>query len=188
MNSFDITELNRRVANLLTLGTVIDADYGQARVRVQIGEIATTWLPWMTRRAGGDSDWWAPEIGEQVMVLSPSGELAQGIVLLSLYSDAHPAPVNEPTQHHSRYADGAVLEYDRKTHHLKAQLPAGATAEVIADGGVTIVGDVSVTGHITASGDISDHTRSMQAGRDIYNGHDHTGDSGGKTSTPGAQQ
>lgn len=186
--SYDITELDRRVANLLTLGTVLAADYGQARVRVRIGEIVTTWLPWMTHRAGGDSDWWAPEIGEQVMVLSPSGELAQGIVLLSLYSDAHPAPANEPTQHQSRYADGAVLEYNRESHHLKAHLPAGATAELIADGGVAIVGDVSVTGHITATGDITDHTRSMQADRAIYNGHDHTGDSGGKTSTPEAQQ
>lgn len=127
--SFAITELDRRVASLIRFGTVSEADYDQARVRVSMGEAESHWLPWLTMRAGGDRTWWAPEVGEQVLVLAPSGELAQGVVLGSLYQSAHPAPASSPDVDRREYKDGAVLEYNRKTHHLKAVIPGSTELE-----------------------------------------------------------
>lgn len=183
--TFEVTELHRRLANLIRLGRVIAADYAGdiPRLRIRIGELETAWLPVMTSRAGGDNCWWPVEIGEQVLVLSPSGDLAQGVVLGSLHQQAYPAPGHAVHVHRVVYGDGAVIEYDRKAHALKAVLPAGATTQLVSPGGVHIVGDVEVEGHIRASGDITDHTRSMQADRDIYNGHSHPGVVSGPSST-----
>lgn len=41
----------------------------------------TDWLQWLARRAGGVRAWWAPSVGEQVMVLVLSGELNATFVL-----------------------------------------------------------------------------------------------------------
>jgi len=170
-NEYEITELNRRVSNLIRIGVVEQFDAANAMVRIRIGGTLTTWLAWLTHRAGDDISWHAPDIGEQVMVLAPSGELSQAVVLKGLYQNSNPPPVNDPNKHHIRYKDGAVIEYDRATHHLKAILPAGATTELVstggltieatdgvlinaASGGVRIIGDLEVIGSIDATENI----------------------------------
>ncbi len=190
MFEFEITELNRRVANMVRLGRVAAIDYEGSipRVRVRIEPLTTAWLPLLSLRAGGDKHWWPVELDEQVLVLSSSGELNQGVVLGSLHQQNFAAPANTTDVHRMTYSDGAVIEYDRVAHRLSAVLPAGATTRLISDGGVSIVGDVTVTGNITASEDITDHTRSMQADRDIYNRHVHPGVSTGKSSTKATVQ
>jgi phage baseplate assembly protein V len=152
--SFDATEQDRRLSNLIRFGTIAQADYLAAKVRVQAGDILTGWLPWLTQRAGGDISWHAPEIGEQVIILAPSGELNQGVVLTGLYQTACPQPAETPEKHLVHYLDGAVIEYDRASHHLKAVLPGGATTELISTGGITINGDITLTGTLTASVDV----------------------------------
>ena len=80
-----LADINSRLARMMRIGTVVELDEAAARVRVTCGagdgKITTAWLPWITARAGPDRTWWALEPGEQVMVLSPSGEMAQGVVL-----------------------------------------------------------------------------------------------------------
>lgn len=151
---FEVTELDRRLSNLIRLGRIEQADYAAGKVRVKVGENVTTWLPWLTQRAGGDVTWHAPEVGEQVVILAPSGELNQGVVLAAVFQSAYPQPVNNKDKHHVKYQDGAVVEYDRAAHHLKAVLPAGATVELVADGGISITGDITLTGTLTASVDV----------------------------------
>ncbi len=174
---FEITELNRRLANILCLGTIkaIDTSSNIPRARVKIGDIETAWLAMLMPRAGNDISFWSYEEGEQVLVLSPSGDMAQGVIIGSVNQRSIPAAANSSDVHRTKYADGAVIEYDRKAHHLKAVLPGGAKTMLISDGGVSIVGDVTVTGNIKATGNITDHTRSMQSDREIYNEHDHSG-------------
>lgn len=134
----DTAELERTRANLVQFGTVAEADYAAARVRVKLGELVTAWLPWLSVRAGGDRTWSAPEIGEQVSVLCPDGDPAGGIVLGAIYCTAHAAPADAATVARTTYADGAVIEYDRAAHRLSAALPPGATVNLVADGGATI--------------------------------------------------
>ena len=154
---FRLVELARRLANVVRPGVVTALDLVNERVRVKYAEeksALTDWLPWVATRAGGDASWWAPEVGEQVLLLAPSGELSQAIVLGSLYSDAHPAPSSDPDKHLVRYSDGAEIEYDRAAHRLRAVLPAGGAAEITAPDGVTITGDVMVTGDVTIEGGV----------------------------------
>lgn len=147
-------DLERRLVNLLRWGRITETIEAQARCRVRVGELETVPLPWLTLRAGPDATWWAPEEDEQVLVLSPSGDLAQGVILPAVYQSQHPAPANLTHVHRHKYADGAVLEYDRNQHRLTAQLPPGATLVVNADGGLSVTGDIAVTGTVTVSGDV----------------------------------
>ena len=154
--SWAVVELERRVANLVRSGLVYSADYDAAKVRVRYdtdaagAPVLTAPLPWFARRSGEDGDWWAPEVGEEVAILSPSGDLLQGMVLPALYRQAYPAPETVPTRHVRRYADGAVFMYDREAHHLEATLPAGSSAVIESDA-VTIR---CVTATIEASGQV----------------------------------
>ena len=155
----DTAELERARANLVQIGTVDEADYAKARVRVKLGGLTTAWLPWLSVRAGGDRTWSAPEAGEQVAVLCPDGDPAGGIVLGSIYCTAHGAPADAATVARTTYADGAVIEYDRAAHRLSATLPAGGTVDLVADGGMTINAQGGVTlnasgGDVVVQGDV----------------------------------
>lgn len=110
---FRLTELERKLNNLVRAGTVAEADYAAAKVRVTIGPIITGWLPWLTTRAGGDRSWWAPEAGEQVVVLAPAGELAQAWVLPAGFSHLAPAPAASADVLRAVFGDGLVIEHDR---------------------------------------------------------------------------
>ena len=130
------------------------------------------------------------------MLLSPSGDLAQAVVAGSLYRDSMPAPASEPGKSVTVYGDGAIVEYDSEAHSLRAELPGGATAALIAPGGIriegdtTIVGEVAIEGGATISQDlavtgesrgktivgdttVSDLNGTMQEMRGFYNIHTH---------------
>ena len=163
--------------------------------KVQVGDLKTAWLPMLVERAGGDQSSWLLEVDEQVLVLSPSGELDQGVIVGALNQANTPSPAKRASIHQHNYADGAVISYDREAHALNADLPEGVTVTISAKGGLTftgdltlagsmgMTGDLSVTGNISATADISDKTRSMQADRLIYNTHKHTGVLSGNSAT-----
>lgn len=135
-----LSELDRRLANLLRYGTIAQLDEARARATVDLGDITTEWLPWFALRAGADTAWWAPEPGEQVMVFSPSGELAMGTILPGIYSDAHPANGDRKTLQRTTYADGTVVQYDRVAHQLKVDATAsnGTVLVDVGSGSVTV--------------------------------------------------
>lgn len=131
MSQFRIGDIERRLHNLIRPGTVLEADYQKARVRVKMGSNTSAWLPWVTQRAGGDRIWHPPEIGEQVLVIAPSGELAAGFVLSGgIYKQDHPANGDRATISRTTYADGAVVEYDRENHAYLMNVPQGGTITV----------------------------------------------------------
>lgn len=119
------------------------------RVLVQIGGASKgsyirNWMPWTTARAGYDGEWWAPELDEQVVVLAPSGNLAQGIIVGSLFrgaltfdSQADKIIARDPTpnaseiekQIHKRvYKDGSTITYDRNKHSLSSVIKTAPDA------------------------------------------------------------
>ena len=131
MNSFEITELDRRISNLIQVGTVSEADYSKAKLKVKIGEIVTDWLPWLTKRASNDTTWWAQEVGEQVIVLAPSGELTQAVILPALYQNAHPAIDDNVDVSKTIYKDGTFTTYNRDSHVLTVDVNKDGKVEVI---------------------------------------------------------
>ncbi|WP_282338499.1 phage baseplate assembly protein V [Pseudomonas sp. PS02288] len=174
------TELARRLENLIRLGTVAEVDHAAARCRITAGNLTTNWLAWVALRAGASQDWDPPSIGEQCLVFSPSGDPAQGIALVGIYSEAHPAPANSATVRRRAYPDGALIQYDHASHMLHATLPAGGRAVLEAPAGVLILGNVDITGTVTVSQDV------VASGISLVN-HDHGGVQPGNGTT-GAPQ
>lgn len=140
MLDMDENEIHRRILNMIRKGVVMDVAHASVppTCRVSTGDLQTTWLPWIALAAGETIEWNPPSIGEQVLVLSPSGDPAQGVVLRGLYSDYASSPSNSPDKHTRVYPDGAAIEYDHATHSLKANLPSGATMLVVAPGKITV--------------------------------------------------
>lgn len=150
----NITDLLRRLENLIRLGIIAAVDHQAARCTVKSGGLSIPNLPWLALRAGDSRDWDPPTVGEQCILIAPSGEPAQGIALVGLYSQQRPAPSNSATVRRRKYPDGAVIDYDHGTHTLSCTLPAGGKAQLTAPGGVTIHGNVDITGTVTVSTDV----------------------------------
>lgn len=179
MSSYELTEVLRQLSNMVSAGVVDEVRYSPYAVRVKIGSLTTPWLPPLVGRAGNNRQWDPLEVGEQVVVLCPDGNPAQGWVIGVGYSEANPAPSANPDKTVTLFGDDGRFEYDRFAHHLAISLPAGATVSLHAEGGITVTGDLLVNGNITATKDITDKKRSMVADRDIFNQHQH------KDVTPG---
>ncbi|MCZ8010297.1 phage baseplate assembly protein V, partial [Pseudomonas aeruginosa] len=114
----DFAALSRMIENLIRLGTIAAVDHAAQRVRVLTGDLLTGWLPWASPRAGADREWNAPTLNEQVLLFSPSGQTANGVVLTGLFSDLIPPNGDRDALHRTTYRDGAVIEYDSAAHHL----------------------------------------------------------------------
>jgi phage baseplate assembly protein V len=112
-------ELERRIANLIRYGTIAAVDHGAVTVRVNLGEITTGAVRWASARAGTTTTWSPPTVGEQVMLVSPNGDLSAGTAIVGLYSDAHPSPSSSPDEHVVNYPDGARTTYNHATGDLR---------------------------------------------------------------------
>lgn len=139
-----VVELQRRLANIVRKGTVYELDADAARARVKYDEqddgtpVVTTWLQWGVRRAGPDRTWWAPEVGEQVLILSPAGDLRQAVIVCSLWREAYPPNGDAADLTRTDFADGSYVEHDRETGNLTIRATGNIT--ITADGNVDING------------------------------------------------
>lgn len=122
-------EADRRIANVVTLGTVISIDNGTGRARVRVGELETPLIPVMQMRSGTIRMHWMPSPGEQVSIIAPSGDMARAFVLGAL-------PI-----------DGNMVAPDAGSPTMDL---GGGTMRVI--GNLYVDGDIEVTGDVTASG------------------------------------
>ncbi|MED5596115.1 phage baseplate assembly protein V [Janthinobacterium sp. P210006] len=148
----DLSDLSRLLQNMIRLGTIAEVD--GAKARVQLGPTLTTeWLKWITPRAGNTRFWSAPTVGEQVVVLSPGGDLTRGTTLPALFSQAFDAPELNQSVHTTHYPDGAVVQYDHAAHALTANLPGG-TATITADKVTSNAPSTICTGDLTVMGNL----------------------------------
>ncbi|CAI1510092.1 phage baseplate assembly protein V [Serratia fonticola] len=131
-----LSELARAVRNLIRIGVVADVNIDEGCCRVQTGGNTTAWLNWLTCRAGRSRTWWAPSIGEQVLVLALGGELDTAFVLPGIYSDDFPPPSTSADAFHISFPDGAVIEYEPETGALT--VTGIKTADVTAAESVTV--------------------------------------------------
>lgn len=148
----DLAALSRLLENLIRFGTIAAVQMKPPRVQVKTGELTTAWLPWLALRAGADREWDPPTVNEQVILLSPSGQLANGVVLTGLFSDHLPANGDRAGLHRRTYSDGTVIEYDSVAHHLNATLAEGGTTDLISTGGINLEGDITHKGNYVQTG------------------------------------
>jgi len=144
----------RSLGDLIRFGTVASVDLAGARCTVQAGDLTTGPIRWVEGRSGATRTWSPPTKGEQVLLICCEGEIAAGVALRGIVSDANPAPGNS-LRELIQFGDGAALAYDPEAHALEVLLPAGATVRMVADGGVAIKGDVAIDGNLSSTGTIS---------------------------------
>lgn len=159
-HEYALGDMDRRMGNMLRFGTVSAVDAANALARVDLGDLVTDWVPWLTRRAGEDRTWCPLEVGEQVVLMSP-GDPSQGVVIGSLFQTAHPANGNSQDDTRVTFKDGTVVEYNRATHQLLVDASASsgtvvvkcATATVNATDSVTLdTPEAHCTGKLTVDG------------------------------------
>ena len=205
----NINELARAIRNLVRTGVVVEIDLNAGRCRVRTGGIITDWLQWLTQRAGRSRTWWAPSIGEQVLILAVGGELDTAFVLPGIFSDDHPAPSASADALHIAFPDGAVIEYEPETSALTVS--GIKTADVTASESITatvpvvlvkaaeritldtpevictnklITGSLEVQKGGQMRGDITHTGGSLSSNGKVLHTHKHPGDSGGTTGAP----
>ncbi|NTZ45226.1 phage baseplate assembly protein V [Lelliottia aquatilis] len=136
MNNLNsLQDIARAIRNLIRTGIVTEVDPVKGLCRVQTGGMQTTWLNWLTCRAGRSRVWWAPSVGEQVLILAIGGELDTAFVLPGIFSDDHPAPSASPDAFHITFPDGAVIEYEPDSGSLTVS--GIKTADVTASDSIT---------------------------------------------------
>lgn len=179
MSQWVSAEHDRRIAAMIQAGTVEEVDYATARCRVRVGDWVSAWVPWQTLSGGAVRHWNPPSVGEQCMMMSPSGEPANGFVLPGFYTQQHQgAPANTGNVIAWAMPDGAAIEYNHATGTLNAVgvkvaiIRASQAIKIYCDdvqieGNVTITGDLDVTGIIHSDTDVLADSISGKA-------HDHT--------------
>lgn len=205
-----IADHARRLESLIRIGTIADVDHSAARVRIKTGNLVTDWLPWTAARAGTTREWSPPTLGEQVVILSPSGNTAAGVIIPGgVFSDAHGANSNSPDEHARDYPDGARIRYNHATGALEATGIKTAlvqasehctvdcpkteiTGDLLVRGTLTYLrglnnagtgSGATISGPITHEGDLNNTGRISSNGIELHT-HTHSGDSGGTTGAP----
>ncbi|MCK7365659.1 phage baseplate assembly protein V [Enterobacter roggenkampii] len=180
------TELNdilRIVRNLIRTGIISEVDVEKGLCRVLTGGMETTWLNWLTCRAGRSRVWWAPSVGEQVLLLAVGGELDTAFVLPGIFSDDHPAPSASPDALHVSFSDGAVIEYEPENGALTVS--GIKTADVTASDSITATVPVVLvkassritldTPEVVCTNKLTTSTLEVQKGGTMRGDIEHTG-------------
>ena len=155
-----MSDFARMIANLIKQGVIAESDPRAGLVRVKHGELLTDWIPYFVPAAGGVSVHRPPSVGENCIVLSPSGEPANGVVLCGLASTSHPAPSGSADETVVKFPDGAVAKYNHGAGAL--DLTGVKTVSINASDSLmiecpqnTVTGTLTVQGLLTYQGGMS---------------------------------
>ncbi|WP_422417103.1 phage baseplate assembly protein V [Pseudomonas sp. GZD-222] len=178
---------DRMLAALVIPCRVVAVDLAAARVRVSDGAGWTsTWVRWHSLAAGKARHWRAPGLDEQGVLVSPSGEPAQGTFIPGLYGNAGDQPDNREHVEVWRFPDGGSLIYDWQASSYTIDLPGGtltlkvggSSAVVTADSiaakatSISLTGEVQINGMLRVTGDILGGGKIIDTGGNTAN-HKH---------------
>ena len=166
----NIAEIARRLENICRLGTVETIDHDNQLITVNLGDITTYPIRWITLRSGEDKSWDAPSFGEECAVIAPCGELKLAFAIFGFYNEINQSPSKNKNQKLRIFSDGCLLSYDVETHHLQAILPAGGTVTITATGGVIINGDTTINGDLTTNGNVQTNGNTTMTGDNTVGG------------------
>ena len=88
--SYATAEHDRMIAAMLIPCYVVAVDLAASppACRVSTGNWTSTWVRWHSLAAGKARHWRAPSLGEQGVLLNPSGQAGMGTFVPGLYGDA----------------------------------------------------------------------------------------------------
>ncbi len=81
-----IFKLEERVNNIIHFGVIKEVDISSNLVVVDLGNsLESPKLPYLVSSSGNAMVYFVPKIGDQVMVLSPNGEITKAVAMPSIY-------------------------------------------------------------------------------------------------------
>ena len=165
---------------MLRFGIVsqIDPINVQARVSFEDDESTSFWLPIIQTKTLKDKFYAMPDIGEQVACLMDENS-EDGVILGAIYSTEDVSATQSEKQLSVNLEDGSYINADKENQTLTV-----AFSKMKLIGNIEHEGTFTNTAGIKSNADITDKTSSMQAMRDTYNPHTHTGNQGSPTSAP----
>ena len=165
---------------MLKFGTITSINPLTARARVQFAEdgMNSYWLAVLQNRTLNDKFYSMPAVGEQVACLMDENS-EEGVILGAIYTSEDTPVIETEKQYSANFEDGTFANVDKKNQTLTLSFP-----NIHLIGNITHEGTLSNTDGIISQADITDKKSSMQAMRDIYNEHKHTGNQGSPTSAP----
>lgn len=148
-----ITELERKMGNLLFYGVVIEAK--ENKVKVAQGDLVTGWIPVFQPAAGTDESVFVPiEKGEMVCVICPNGSIENGAAIRGMNYNGNKIPTTRDQEFVIKLKDGNTIKFDKSSNKIQisvtgdaeisaanAKITASGTAEITATGDTTIKGN-----------------------------------------------
>lgn len=130
-------ERTRRDRNRKRTGVVAEVDNAKGLARVKMSaqdgkDFLSGWLPWKEIASGGIKSHIPPTVGEQVNVVSESGDLTDAEIDMSVPSNANKRPHDGP----------------------EAVITKGASRITIGDGTMDIIAKLTITGDTTITGNL----------------------------------
>ncbi|EGT4441740.1 phage baseplate assembly protein V [Cronobacter sakazakii] len=186
-----LTEIMRLITNLIRTGIVSEVDRDNWLCRVKTGDLETNWINWLTLRAGNTRTWWAPTVGEQVVLLSLGGNLETAFALPAIYSDTFPPPSDSEEGSVTEYPDGGWFEYDPVRHRWLIK----GVQNVVIEGAENMelntkrfalnAEQAEINAEMTINGGVTQSGGAMSSNGVIVDDHDHGGVERGSSRTDG---
>lgn len=120
------TDTERALRNTIRKGTVCDINPATMAVRVEFNDkdnMPSAELPVLCRGAGGNKDYWLPDVGDQVVCLFENNDKnnSSGWVLGTYFTEKHPPQASNAEIRRLDFGDGSYMEFNRAEGSLKIQ-------------------------------------------------------------------
>ena len=114
-------EISRAIAEIARIGTVCELEEGKSLVKIDLGDgLVSDLVPLMQISSPSVAMWVKPEIGEQVLLISPNGTAGKGIALRGIYNIQRLEP-NDAKGNIAiiDFKDGLQIKYDGEKLTIK---------------------------------------------------------------------
>lgn len=152
-----LSELQRRVAGMVTQGPVHEVDAAAGTVRIRVG--GTEQEPFLSpaipyaQFAGALKVHTPPAVGQQMTLVSGSGDFRQGLAIPMTWSDQNPSPSSSGEENVATYG-GFRIRLDNE--HLIVT-NGGLSFDLTASTVTIKVADVKIEGNVDIKGDFKAH-------------------------------
>jgi phage baseplate assembly protein gpV len=122
--AFEVSRLNRVISRQMRFGTISEVDPGKGVARMLLsdpdsgGAFQGPWRPW-AELAGGTRSWRPPTVGQQMLVVSPGGDLAQSLLLPATFSSKVAAPSDRGDANRETLGD-VILDMEAARYGITA--------------------------------------------------------------------